>query len=137
VAGLLAACSLAGECSRLVGSVSSSQCHPCLEISFVQKRSYAPALYFFVCRVLACIVRMLCLAGCMPKWLKGSLIRNGPGNLKVGDMTFRHLFDGSALLHRLETVRPFFVACLDHNRGCTNFPKIWEPPSYIGARRMT
>jgi len=46
----------------------------------------------------------LFLAGCMPKWLKGTLIRNGPGSLKVGDMTFGHLFDGSALLHRLEMV---------------------------------
>lgn len=74
---------------------------------------------------LAFIVGMLFLAGCMPKWLKGSLIRNGPGNLKVGDMTFGHLFDGSALLHRLGTVRSYFVACIDHNRGCIIFPKIW------------
>ncbi|KDR21601.1 Beta,beta-carotene 15,15'-monooxygenase [Zootermopsis nevadensis] len=44
------------------------------------------------------------VTGCIPKWLKGSLIRNGPGNLKVGDMTFGHLFDGSALLHRLGMV---------------------------------
>jgi carotenoid isomerooxygenase len=50
------------------------------------------------------IVGMSSFAGCIPKWLKGSLIRNGPGNLKVGDMTFGHLFDGSALLHRLDTV---------------------------------
>jgi hypothetical protein len=48
-------------------------------------------------------VWLLFLAGCIPKWLKGSLLRNGPGNLKVGDMTFGHLFDGSALLHRLGT----------------------------------
>ncbi|XP_069703964.1 carotenoid isomerooxygenase-like isoform X2 [Periplaneta americana] len=40
------------------------------------------------------------VTGSIPKWLKGTLLRNGPGSLKVGDMTFGHLFDGSALLHR-------------------------------------
>ncbi|XP_047353486.1 carotenoid isomerooxygenase isoform X1 [Vespa velutina] len=40
--------------------------------------------------------------GTVPKWLKGSLLRNGPGSLKVGDYTFNHLFDSSALLHRFE-----------------------------------
>ncbi|XP_075148253.1 neither inactivation nor afterpotential B isoform X2 [Haematobia irritans] len=38
--------------------------------------------------------------GTIPTWLNGSLLRNGPGNWKVGDMTFQHLFDCSALLHR-------------------------------------
>ncbi|XP_037953888.1 carotenoid isomerooxygenase isoform X1 [Teleopsis dalmanni] len=38
--------------------------------------------------------------GHIPKWLNGSLLRNGPGNWKVGDMSFQHLFDCSALLHR-------------------------------------
>ncbi|KAJ8949375.1 hypothetical protein NQ314_008235, partial [Rhamnusium bicolor] len=37
----------------------------------------------------------------IPEWLNGSLIRNGPGSLKVGDDNeFSHLFDSSALLHR-------------------------------------
>ncbi|KAJ9601451.1 hypothetical protein L9F63_000368, partial [Diploptera punctata] len=40
------------------------------------------------------------VTGCIPKWLKGTLLRNGPGSLKVGNMNFQHLFDGSALLHR-------------------------------------
>ncbi|XP_066996131.2 carotenoid isomerooxygenase [Anabrus simplex] len=40
------------------------------------------------------------ITGCVPQWLRGSLLRNGPGSLKVGDMTFEHLFDSSALLHR-------------------------------------
>ncbi|GLG92465.1 Carotenoid isomerooxygenase [Gryllus bimaculatus] len=39
-------------------------------------------------------------SGTIPKWLNGSLLRNGPGSLKVGNMTFDHLFDSSALLHR-------------------------------------
>ncbi|XP_074107320.1 neither inactivation nor afterpotential B [Cotesia typhae] len=38
--------------------------------------------------------------GVIPKWLKGTLLRNGPGNLKVGNYEFDHLFDSSALLHR-------------------------------------
>lgn len=38
--------------------------------------------------------------GEIPKWLKGTLLRNGPGNLKVGNYEFDHLFDSSALLHR-------------------------------------
>lgn len=40
-------------------------------------------------------------AGEVPKWLRGALIRNGPGRLQVGDYQYNHVFDGSALLHRL------------------------------------
>uniref|UniRef100_A0A182JI63 Uncharacterized protein n=1 Tax=Anopheles atroparvus TaxID=41427 RepID=A0A182JI63_ANOAO len=40
------------------------------------------------------------IQGTVPDWLNGSLLRNGPGSLKVGDMMFNHLFDSSALLHR-------------------------------------
>ncbi|XP_055683965.1 carotenoid isomerooxygenase [Lutzomyia longipalpis] len=39
-------------------------------------------------------------SGSIPKWICGSLLRNGPGNLKFGQMRFDHLFDSSALLHR-------------------------------------
>lgn len=38
--------------------------------------------------------------GTIPTWLNGSLLRNGPGSWKVGDASFQHLFDCSALLHR-------------------------------------
>ncbi|XP_022127032.2 carotenoid isomerooxygenase-like [Pieris rapae] len=38
--------------------------------------------------------------GEIPRWLRGTLIRNGPGSLKVGSMRFKHLFDSAALLHR-------------------------------------
>lgn len=41
------------------------------------------------------------VTGDIPDWLEGSLLRNGPGGLKVGDMEFDHLFDSAALLHRL------------------------------------
>ncbi|GAB0096141.1 Carotenoid isomerooxygenase [Sergentomyia squamirostris] len=40
------------------------------------------------------------MTGNIPPWICGSLIRNGPGNLKFGPDTFNHLFDSSALLHR-------------------------------------
>ncbi|XP_011701871.1 PREDICTED: carotenoid isomerooxygenase isoform X2 [Wasmannia auropunctata] len=40
------------------------------------------------------------ITGTVPKWLKGVLLRNGPGNLKVGKYRYQHLFDSSALLHR-------------------------------------
>ncbi|XP_070494160.1 carotenoid isomerooxygenase-like isoform X2 [Chironomus tepperi] len=40
------------------------------------------------------------LSGSIPSWINGCLLRNGPGSLKVGSMTFNHLFDSSALLHR-------------------------------------
>lgn len=40
------------------------------------------------------------VTGNIPLWINGSLLRNGPGSIKVGDMTFNHLFDSSALLHR-------------------------------------
>lgn len=40
------------------------------------------------------------ISGTIPEWLNGSLLRNGPGSIKVGDQTFKHLFDASALLHR-------------------------------------
>ncbi|KAL1123020.1 hypothetical protein AAG570_002108 [Ranatra chinensis] len=38
--------------------------------------------------------------GQIPKWLNGSLLRNGPGSLGVGESKFQHLFDGSSLIHR-------------------------------------
>jgi Retinal pigment epithelial membrane protein len=40
------------------------------------------------------------VSGAIPEWLSGSLLRNGPGSIKVGNTTFNHLFDSSALLHR-------------------------------------
>lgn len=39
-------------------------------------------------------------SGCIPAWINGSLLRNGPGSLIVGNTEFNHLFDSSALLHR-------------------------------------
>nr|XP_042902789.1 beta,beta-carotene 15,15'-dioxygenase-like [Parasteatoda tepidariorum] len=40
------------------------------------------------------------IKGEIPKWLKGSLLRNGSGLLKIGPDQYNHLFDGMALVHR-------------------------------------
>lgn len=40
------------------------------------------------------------VSGNIPTFINGSLLRNGPGSIKVGKMEFNHLFDASALLHR-------------------------------------
>lgn len=45
-----------------------------------------------------------CISGEIPLWLKGSLLRNGPGSIKVGDEYFNHLFDSAALLHRFNII---------------------------------
>jgi carotenoid cleavage dioxygenase-like enzyme len=37
--------------------------------------------------------------GRLPSWLRGTLVRNGPGRYEVGDRTFEHWFDGLAMLH--------------------------------------
>ncbi len=38
--------------------------------------------------------------GSIPKWINGSFLRNGAGKMSFGGMEFKHIFDGSALLHR-------------------------------------
>ncbi|XP_019184921.1 PREDICTED: carotenoid cleavage dioxygenase 8 homolog B, chloroplastic [Ipomoea nil] len=43
----------------------------------------------------------LVVEGEIPKWLKGTYVRNGPGLWHIGDYNFRHLFDGYATLVRL------------------------------------
>ncbi|KAE8742800.1 hypothetical protein FOCC_FOCC011658 [Frankliniella occidentalis] len=37
-------------------------------------------------------------SGCIPRWIRGTLLRNGPGSLECGRDKFQHLFDGAALL---------------------------------------
>jgi carotenoid cleavage dioxygenase-like enzyme len=38
--------------------------------------------------------------GALPAWLHGALVRNGPGAFEVGGATYRHWFDGLAMLHK-------------------------------------
>ncbi|KAM7137888.1 carotenoid-cleaving dioxygenase, mitochondrial isoform 2-T3 [Macrochelys suwanniensis] len=40
--------------------------------------------------------------GHIPKWLSGSLLRNGPGKFEFGEEKFNHWFDGMALLHQFQ-----------------------------------
>lgn len=44
------------------------------------------------------------VTGEIPSWINGSLLRNGPGSIKCGEMTFNHLFDAAALLHRFNII---------------------------------
>jgi carotenoid cleavage dioxygenase-like enzyme len=45
-------------------------------------------------------VEELPLAGALPPWLAGSLLRTGPARFEVGAQSMRHWFDGLAMLHR-------------------------------------
>jgi beta,beta-carotene 9',10'-dioxygenase len=45
-------------------------------------------------------VENLPLLGKLPGWLSGTLVRNGPGTFKVGTQSYRHWFDGLAMLHK-------------------------------------
>lgn len=38
--------------------------------------------------------------GIIPKWLNGTLYRNGPGRFDFGDKSYSHLFDGQACIHK-------------------------------------
>ncbi|KHJ99100.1 hypothetical protein OESDEN_00924 [Oesophagostomum dentatum] len=44
------------------------------------------------------------LKGHVPSWLKGTMLRNGPGMFKIGDTEFRHWFDGMAYIQRYHFV---------------------------------
>lgn len=40
------------------------------------------------------------IAGSLPPWLTGTLLRNGPGKFELEDRDYNHWFDGLAMLHR-------------------------------------
>jgi carotenoid cleavage dioxygenase-like enzyme len=40
------------------------------------------------------------VTGEIPKWVKGSLLQNGPGGFNFSDIMMNHIFDGMAVLHR-------------------------------------
>jgi len=50
---------------------------------------------------MSCSVHTLCLLylGSIPPWLQGTLLRNGPGLFSVGNTSYKHWFDGMALIH--------------------------------------
>ncbi|KAG1941331.1 beta-carotene oxygenase 1, like [Pimephales promelas] len=39
------------------------------------------------------------VSGSIPQWLQGTLLRNGPGLFSVGNTSYKHWFDGMALIH--------------------------------------
>ena len=45
-------------------------------------------------------IENLSVKGTIPKWLSGTLVRNGPAKFEVGKEKFRHWFDGLAMLHK-------------------------------------
>ncbi len=46
------------------------------------------------------VLDSLPIAGELPAWLSGSLLRTGPAKFEAGDRRFNHWFDGLAMLHR-------------------------------------
>jgi len=40
------------------------------------------------------------ISGEIPSWVEGSLYRNGPGMFKIGEDTYKHLFDGMAVIQQ-------------------------------------
>lgn len=47
-----------------------------------------------------CDETRLPVTGEIPRWLAGTLLRNGPALFDTGRRTFRHWFDGQAMVHR-------------------------------------
>lgn len=65
----------------------------------------------------------------MPKWLEGSLYRNGPGVFALGESRTKHLFDGFSVLHR------FTIS----NGKVTYFPRILDTDTWqqsVKANRL-
>ena len=46
------------------------------------------------------LVDALPVSGELPAWLSGSLLRTGPAKFEAGTQSYRHWFDGLAMLHR-------------------------------------
>ncbi|MFD1152304.1 carotenoid oxygenase family protein [Saccharothrix hoggarensis] len=46
------------------------------------------------------VVDRLDVRGRLPSWLSGTLVRNGPARFEADGRSFRHWFDGQAMLHR-------------------------------------
>ncbi|XP_026854363.2 beta,beta-carotene 9',10'-oxygenase [Electrophorus electricus] len=62
--------------------------------------------------------------GTIPAWVRGSLLRNGPGKFEFGNQTFNHWFDGMALMHRFQiadghvTYSSRFLRSDSYNSNC-------------------
>ncbi len=51
-------------------------------------------------------LNQLPVRGNLPDWLRGTLLRNGPGTFHVGQSRYRHWFDGLAMLHKFSATAP-------------------------------
>ena len=47
-------------------------------------------------------VKLEQIDGEVPSWLKGSMFRNGPGQYEYGQDHFKHIFDPSAIIQKIE-----------------------------------
>ncbi|XP_041659198.1 retinoid isomerohydrolase isoform X1 [Cheilinus undulatus] len=63
------------------------------------------------------------VTGRIPSFIKGSLLRLGPGLFEVGDEPFYHLFDGQALMHKFDF----------KNGQVTYFRKFVRTDAYVRA----
>lgn len=61
----------------------------------------------------------------MPDWLQGTFLHNGPGLFEVGGQSFRHLFDGLAMVHAFALDR----------RGVRYTSRFLRSPAYRDAQR--
>ncbi|MDN5936282.1 MAG: carotenoid oxygenase family protein [Nitrosospira sp.] len=62
--------------------------------------------------------------GCIPDWLSGTLVRNGPARFRLEDKTLNHWFDGLAMLHK------FDIAC-----GRVSYAnKFLDTPALLAAK---
>ncbi|XP_061407032.1 carotenoid-cleaving dioxygenase, mitochondrial-like [Lethenteron reissneri] len=83
-----------------------------LGLSLLFPRRRSPSREYAKCSGLQCIAPIIAtvtetpetmeaeIHGTIPAWIKGTLLRNGPGKFEFGPDSYNHWFDGMALMHR-------------------------------------
>jgi beta,beta-carotene 9',10'-dioxygenase len=66
-------------------------------------------------------LQRLPIHGKFPDWLRGTLVRNGPGQFDLSDAHYRHWFDGQAMLHAFT---------IDHKGVCYT-ARYLHSPAYL------
>src|SRR4051812_48861339 len=85
-AGAGAAAALGGPVTALARAAAAKAAGPEYAIGFTTLRKEVR-------------IGRLPVEGRLPDWLRGTLVRNGPGQFEIGEETFNHWFDGLAMLH--------------------------------------